>query len=254
MRLRSIEIVEDRTAHGRCDEGFITVSRLVLRNVYEDGSTSEPYPCDIASRPGSDAVVAILYELGANGDVRVILREGPRAPIYLRKHKRFERPDPREYRSIVEVVAGLLEPGDGSDEDGLRRRASIEAREEAGVDRAPEGFTPIGGESFASPGTSDEKVFFCAGQVQGDTDAPRGDGSVMEEASQLVRYELGRAIELCRAGQIPDLKTEVALLRLADHLGYIPQLGCFRHELPPSLQQRYRRLGVAAAAVVAEKR
>ena len=253
MRVRSIEIVEDRTAHSRCDEGFITVSRLVLQNVYADGSKSKPYPCDVASRPGSDAVVAILYELGADGEVRVILREGPRAPIYLRKHKRFEHPDSREYRSIIEVVAGLVEPGDGPDEDGLRRRASIEAREEAGVDRSPESFTPVGGESFASPGTSDEKVFFCAGQVHGKTNAPRGDGSVMEEASELVRYELGEAIELCRAARIPDMKTEVALLRLADHLGYVPQLGCFRHELPPSLQQRYRRLGVAAPAAAVEE-
>ncbi len=255
MRVRSIEIMEDRTAQSRCDEGFITVTRLVLQNVYTDGSKSEPYPCDIASRPGSDAVVAILYEVGATGEIRVILREGPRAPIYLRNRKRFEQPDTREYLSIVEVVAGLLEPGDGSDLDGLRRRASIEAREEAGVDSSPEGFTPVGGESFASPGTSDEKVFFCACQVHGNAaDAPRGDGSVMEEASQLVRYELGEAIELCRAGRIPDLKTEVALLRLADHLGYIPQLGCFRHELPPRLQQRYRRLGVALPAGAVEER
>ena len=249
MRVRSIEIVEDRTAQSRCDEGFITVSRLVLQNVYADGSKSEPYPCDIASRPGSDAVVAMLYDVRANGEIHVVLREGPRAPIYLRKHKRFEHPDPREYDSIVEVVAGLLEPGDGPDDDGLRRRASIEAREEAGVDRAPDGFTPVGGESFASPGTSDEKVFFCAGQVDGGAEeTPRGDGSVMEEASQLVRYELGRAIELCRAGRIPDMKTEVALLRLADHLGYIPQLRCLRQDLPPELQQRYRGLGVAAPA------
>ena len=48
--------------------------------------------------------------------------------------------------------------------------------------------------------------------------------------------------------EIPDMKTEVALLRLADHLGYIPQLGCFAHELPDELRTRYTRLGVAAAS------
>ena len=77
---------------------------------------------------------------------------------------------------------------------------------------------------------------------------------MMEEASQLVRYELSEAIELCRAGRIPDMKTEVALLRLADHLGYIPQLGCFHHELPPGLQSRYRRLAVARPAGAVDER
>jgi hypothetical protein len=43
------------------------------------------------------------------------------------------------------------------------------------------------------------------------------------------------------------MKTEVALLRLADHLGWLPQLGLFAHELPPELARRYRRLGVAPA-------
>ena len=55
MKLRAIEVVEDRTAGSRCDEGFLRVTRLLVRNVYEDGSTSEPYPCDVMTRPGSDA-------------------------------------------------------------------------------------------------------------------------------------------------------------------------------------------------------
>ena len=58
--------------------------------------------------------------------------------------------------------------------------------------------------------------------------------------------ELGDAIEACRSGEIPDLKTEVGLLRLADHLGWLPQLDCFVDELPEELQERYRRRGVVA--------
>ena len=248
MKVRSIEIVEDRTAQTRCDEGFLVVSRRVLRNIYTDGSKSEPYPCDVVSRPGSDAVVAVLYEVDAQGGLTVVLRESPRAPIYLRKFKQFEHPDGREYRSIVEVVAGLLEQGDGPDREGLQRRASIEALEEVGFRLPPSSFAEIGGESFASPGTSDEKVFFCAGSTRDQAaSTPSGDGTVMEESSELVRSELAEAIQACRNGEIPDMKTEIGLLRLADHLGYIPQLGCYQHELPPALKARYRRLGVAAA-------
>ncbi len=107
MELRSIEVVEDHTAESSCDEGFLRLSRLTLKNVYADGTESEPYRCDVVTRPGSDAVVAALYRI-EEGRVRVMLRESPRAPIYLRRLKRFEHPDPREYLSLVEVVAGLV--------------------------------------------------------------------------------------------------------------------------------------------------
>jgi len=248
MELEAIEIVEDRTAGSRCDQGFLKLARLQLRNVYRDGSRSAVYPCDVVSRPGSDAVVAVLYERRESGRIDVLLRESPRAPIYLRRLKTFEHPDDRVYRTLLEVVAGIVEAGDGAGAKGLRRRAAIEAREEAGAERPPEAFTVIGDGSFASPGTSDEKVYYCAGEIfEGRRLTPEGDGSVMEECAQLVFRELREAIRACRSGDIPDMKTEIGLLRLADHLGYLPQLDCFVHELPPELQRRYSSLGVAGA-------
>ena len=39
------------------------------------------------------------------------------------------------------------------------------------------------------------------------------------------------------------MKTEIALLRLADHVGYLPSLGCFVDELPADLRARWRSLG-----------
>ena len=245
MKLREIEIVEDRTAESRCDEGFLRIARLRLRNIYDNGSQSAAYTCDVVSRPGSDAVVAVLYETAAAG-VRVLLRDAPRAPLYLRRHKRFVQPDPRIYMSISELVAGLMEPADGAGEDGLRRRAAIEAEEEAGLTLAPQAFTALGGETFASPGTSDEKLFYCAAPARLDAlSEARGDGTVMEECARLVVLDLREAIAACRQGDVPDMKTEVGLLRLADHLGYLPQLGCFAHELPPPLRERYRAPGIA---------
>jgi ADP-ribose pyrophosphatase len=248
MKVRSIEIVEDLSTESRCDEGFLRVSRLTLRNVYDDGSRSAVYPCDVVSRPGSDAVVAVLYEIDGDRRVRVALRESTRPPIYLRRFKTFEHPDRREYTSVLEVVAGLVEAGDGPGESGLRKRAAVETREEAGYDVAAESFAVIGDETFASPGTSDEKVYYCAGPVRlSECEEAPGDGTVMEEATRLVEREFVEAIEACRSGEIPDMKTELALLRLADHLGYLPQLGCFVSELPEQLRVRYRRLGVAPA-------
>jgi len=246
VKLRGIEIVEDLTAKSRCDDGFLTLRRLRLRNVYADG-VSEIYPCDVVSRPGSDAVVAVLWERDGEGRVHVLLREGVRPPVYLRKLRQFHHPDRRVYLTLAEVIAGLVEPGDGPGEAGMQQRAALEAHEEAGCAVPPHEFRVIGGETFASPGTSDEKVYYCAGPVRASAlGAASGDGSVMEEVGRLVRLELAAALEACRRGDIPDMKTELALFRLCDHLGFIPQLGCFASELPEPLRARYRRLGIAA--------
>ena len=245
-RLRSIEIVEDLTAQSRCDEGFLRLRRLRLRNHYQDGHVSAVYPCDVLSRPGSDAVVAVLYEIDGERRVRVLLRDAPRAPVYLRSGKRFVHPDPRVYLSLMELVAGMVEGSDGPGDTGLCRRAAIEAREEAGVALEARDFRVLGGESFASPGTGDEKLrFCCAPTLLSAASAGGGDGSVMEEGACLVALELCEAIEACRRGAIPDMKTELGLLRLADHLGYLPQLRCFADELPPALAARHTHLGVA---------
>jgi ADP-ribose pyrophosphatase len=250
VKLREIEVVEDRTAQSRCDEGFLRVARLRLRNLYDDGTRSEVYPCDVVSRPGSDAVVAVLYERDAQGRVQVLLRQSPRAPIYLRRFKRFELADPLQYSELLEVVAGLIEPGDGAGARGLTRRAALEAREEAGCDAEPAAFCVLGEGQFASPGTTDERVYYTAGASELDRrERPSGDGTVMEECAELVVRELRGAIAACRSGEIPDMKTEVALLRLADHLGYLPQLDCFVHELPEALQRRYQRLGLTGLGV-----
>jgi hypothetical protein len=56
--------------------------------------------------------------------------------------------------------------------------------------------------------------------------------------------ELREAIAACRRGDIVDAKCEIGLLRLADAIGYLPQLGMFKDELPPELRMRYRALGL----------
>ncbi|MCA9001214.1 MAG: NUDIX hydrolase [Planctomycetes bacterium] len=245
--LEAIEIVDDRTAEATCDRGYLTLRRLLVQNRYGDGSTSEPYPCDVLKRPGSDAVVAVLYEIDREGRVQVLLREAPRVPIYLRKDAEFVHPDPRVYLTLLEVVAGMVEASDPAGLPGMQRRAAAEALEEAGANVPEEHFQMLGGETFASPGTGDEKLYFTGAPTDiAAAQGGDGDGSIMEEYGQIVRLELGEALRRTRTGEIPDMKTEVALMRLADHLGYIPQLGCFAEALPAELRQRYDRLGVDA--------
>ncbi len=246
--LKEIEIVADHTAESRCDVGFLRLRRLTLRNQYGDGTTSDDYPCDIVTRPSADAVAIVLYNVESDGEERrvsVVLKEGPRAPIYLRKDKQLVLPDEREYLSIVELVAGLIEDGDDGP-DGLQRRASAESYEEAGYRVPLDRIGSLGGGTFASPGISDEKVYFCAADFTGiERQEPAGDGSVMEETTVAVALELRDAIRRCRDGRIPDMKTELGLYRLADAIGYLPQLDRFVHELPDELADRFDSLGVA---------
>jgi len=71
-----------------------------------------------------------------------------------------------------------------------------------------------------------------------------GDGSKMEEGQRVLVLDLVDAIERCRRGEVPDMKTEIGLLRLCDRIGFVPQLGMFADELPTALRTKYSRLGI----------
>lgn len=246
----SIEVVEDRTAEAGCDEGFLRLRRLVLRNTYTDGTQSPPYACDVMSRRSVDAVAVVLWHREPDGRIMVHYREGTRAPIWLRRLKQGDLPhkDSRDYDRIGEIVAGVLEPGDDG-VAGVLRRGAIEAQEEAGYTLDTDAVRDLGLHGFfPSPGVTDEKVYLVSAEVDpARRGVAEGDGSVMEQGSRLVSCELREAIRACRAGEIPDAKTELALLRLADQLGYLPQLDCLISDLPAELRARYDRLGVGAA-------
>ncbi|HEX9793826.1 MAG TPA: NUDIX hydrolase [Planctomycetota bacterium] len=220
MRPVSLEVLEDRTPGGRADEGFLTVRRLQVRHVYDDGSTSPAYPCDVVSRPGTDAVAAVLWFRAADGSVQVVLKEGVRPPVWLRREKALVHPDPQAPLMMAELVAGLLEAGDAGP-GGAARRAAAEAHEEAGVKVPTSAFAALGGASFPSPGAADERVEFQVAELAAAPDpaAPLpGDGSAMEEGGAVLVLELDQAIARCRDGRIPDMKTEIGLLRLRDRL------------------------------------
>ncbi len=211
----ALEILEEQPAP---QDGFLRVQRFLLRHRYADGRLSPPYPCDVVSRPGVDAVAAVIWFREA-GRVRVVLKAGVRPPVFLRRRKKLIQPDPKAPLVLTELVAGLLEPGDEGPE-GLARRASLEAREEAGLEIPPEAFRPLGAPVFPSPGAADEKVFLLEAELPsppGDL-AAGGDGSPMEEGTRVRLMDLEEAVRACRAGAIPDMKTELALVRLRDRL------------------------------------
>jgi len=246
MRITDIEVVEDRTAGSLADEGFLRVKRLLVRSVREDGSRGEPYTCDVLSRQNVDAVAVLLYDdldTAGRRDVRVVLKDGARPAVTLRRDRTLVQPDRGTFATVTEMCAGMLEPEDQGP-DGVERRAAAEAREECGADVSVADVRPLGAPMFPSPGVTDEKVYFASAPVVVDLLQPAGgDGSGMEEGTRTVVLTLREAIAMCRSGEIPDMKTEIALLRLADALGYLPQLDAFVEDLPADVQDRYAPTG-----------
>ncbi|WP_309891455.1 NUDIX hydrolase [Archangium sp.] len=208
-----IEIIEDFSSTAKCDEGFLRVRRLRCQNRRADGTASKVYRVDVVDRPRLDAVAVLVYRRGASG-LEVLTRMNLRPAAYFRRGKDMTVPDPATYLRVEEIVAGLLEPEDKG-EAGLRHRAAEEVREEAGYEVKPEEIQLLGAGFFLAPGILSEKVFPAAVDVTGkEPGTPEGDGSPLEEGTHLQWRPIGELLAMCRRGNVPDAKTELAILRL----------------------------------------
>ncbi len=210
-----VQIVLDRGASGA---GFLRVRNLELRNRYPDGKQSKPYGYFVVERELLDAVAIVLYRQGPNGP-EVVLRSQLRPPLAFRHQ--FDVPTPALGTGAVqwEVPAGLCEPGEQG-EEGLRMRASIEAHEEVGFQIPATRFFLLGSATSLSPGLIAEKLHFVYAEVLSTDlrELPAGDGHAVEEGSESVFLPLDEAIRSIDEGMIHDMKTEVALFRLARKL------------------------------------
>lgn len=199
--------------------GFLAIRRLRMRNRRADGSVSPPYVCDAIARPyGQDAVVVAIYARAAGG-VQVLVRDGLRPALLAgRDPGRAPLPEPPPAMFLTELVAGIVEPGDVG-ADGLRQRAAHEVDEEAGFTVVPAAIAILGAGAYPSPGSMIEKFYFTAVEVDPAAQhALAGDGSPMEEGARTRWLPLDDAIEACVRGELVDLKTELGLRRLRDHL------------------------------------
>jgi ADP-ribose pyrophosphatase len=221
-RVEAIEIVEDRTASSRCDEGFLHVRRYRAVNRREDGTRSGVYRIDVLDRPSLDAVAVCLWARTPRG-VEVLLRRQLRPAVLFRRGKVRALPE-AEPLLYEEIVAGLVEPGEQG-LDALRRRGAEEAWEEAGVEVDPARLAPLGAPFYMLPGIVSEKIHLLEAEVPrggagGAFDAPsEGDGSPLEEGAVLLWRTLDQAIAACTSGEIEDAKSELAFRRLRDRLG-----------------------------------
>jgi ADP-ribose pyrophosphatase len=96
----------------------------------------------------------------------------------------------------------------------LRQRAAIEVEEEAGIKVDPSEIQVLGSPFFAVPGVLSEKIYITAVDATGKTQAAAiGDGSPLEEGSELRWRPIREVLKACRTGVTPDAKTEIAISR-----------------------------------------
>jgi ADP-ribose pyrophosphatase len=218
VRIIDLEVLGEEF-HGDAG-GFLRVRRLRLRNRREDGTHSGEYVCDFVVRPkGPDAVVVVLWRRAVAG-IEVLLRAGLRPALWFgRDPHTLPLPDDARTMWMTEVVAGILEHDDRG-EQGVRRRAAIEAWEEAGYRVDPDEVRFLGAGTFPTPGSMPEKYWLVAAEIAADAEQSEaeGDGSPMEHGAVTRWCPLDEAIAACVAGQITDAKTELALRRLRDEV------------------------------------
>lgn len=203
-----IEVVADRSA--RDQQGFLRLRRFVLRNLYSDGVRSAEYRYDLVEREAMDAVAIVLY----SPDNQICLRTALRPPLAFRSTYALPLVEP-DQPVQWEIPAGLVEP-DEHGEQGLRACAAREAQEEVGAHLEPDRFVPLGPAASLSPGVLAEKLYYLAAELDPSLLRPPGeDGTPVEERAWIAWVPIGEALAACDDGRIADLKTEVAIRRLA---------------------------------------
>ena len=197
------------------EKPFVRVRGLQLANEYADGSVSKPYSYFLVERTLLDAVCLALWRRGAEGP-EIVVRSQLRPPLAFRHE--YDVPMLANGTGAVqwEVPAGLIELGERG-EAGLFARASAEALEEVGVHLPASRFALLGAPSSLSPGLIAEKLHFVHAEIlpSDEHGAAAGDGHPVEEHAVSAFVPLEEAVSLVDRGVIHDVKTEVAVRRLA---------------------------------------
>jgi len=198
--------------------GFLTLHRYRAKNLYAGGKASRPYRFEILHRRGVDAVAVVPF-FRDRDRVMVICNIGFRPGLYTRARLPLPARDRGRYTSIIECVAGSLEPGDRGT-TGITARARRELLEETGLVPVRGGTVDLGAGFFPSHGQSTEKVHLRAFEVDPRAARrPDGDGSVNEADAGMIAIEAHRILALCREGGIEDPKLEIGVSRLLRRLG-----------------------------------
>lgn len=210
-----IEVIRDERPP-ESQRGFLYVRRLTLVAKFADGTTSEPFSYDCGHRTRLDAVVIVPHYVDESNERHVYLRSALRPPVAVRPVDARPIPEHEWLGELWELPAGLVEPDEQTPE-GLVACAARELHEEVGIEVAKSAIAPLGPATFPSPGIIGERHFYFHVVVDPrKLTTPPEDGSVLERQAQVHAFPLRALLQACRAGELEDAKTELALRRLAE--------------------------------------
>jgi ADP-ribose pyrophosphatase len=185
--MRKVEVLSRR----RLLDDFFKVDEVVLRHERVDGRMSPPLRRLNLDR--GDAVAVLLFDL-------------PRQQVILVRQFRYPT-WPRGQGWILEIVAGLVDPG-----ESLEAAAIREVMEETGY--RPTRLEPVMS-FYATPGGSSERIaLFCAEVDPADHEGPGRGCEDEHEDIEVVEMPAAEAWAAVDRGEIVDAKTILALLWL----------------------------------------
>ena len=190
MRTEDLEILEEET----CYQGFYRLQRVRLRHRLFAGGMSP----------------AIVREVIERGDVAAVLLYDPqRDEVVMIEQFRIGARNDARGPWLLEVVAGLIEPGETP--PAVARR---EAWEEAGC--AITDLLPIS-EFYSSPAKTSQRTHLYLGRV--DASAAGGIHGLAAEGEDIrvVRLAAEQAITLAEQGRTDSAWPLIALLWFARH-------------------------------------
>ena len=216
--IEHVEIVRQEPVSNPEHSAYLTLWNLGVQNTYTDGSKSAVYRYEAVLRKWLDAVVLVLIA-EIEEVLMVCMRTSIRPPILLRSNLSLPQPDSDPQGTLLELPAGLIEDEDRGPE-GVLRRAAAETLEETGYDLPLGAFSLLGSGVFVSPGVIPERMIFLSAAVPdyAAVQKPEGDGSPLEEGSDILWVGVDEALKMCDNGAIVDMKTELGIRRLASKL------------------------------------
>ncbi|MBP2155054.1 GDP-mannose pyrophosphatase [Erwinia rhapontici] len=175
-------------------DNWYTLKKYTFELLRRDGSWQEQ---SRESYDRGNGAVVLLYHKARK---TVVLTRQFRFPIFVNGHHGF----------LIEATAGLL------DNASPEARIIAEAEEETGfrITHIEKVF-----ESYMSPGSVTEKLFFFIAEYS-DDDRQGSGGGVAEEGEdiEVLEWPFSRALDAVRSGEIMDAKT----IMLIQHLALTP--------------------------------
>ncbi|MTD25371.1 GDP-mannose pyrophosphatase [Erwinia sorbitola] len=172
-------------------DNWYTLKKYTFELLRRDGSWQEQ---SRESYDRGNGAVVLLYHKSWQ---TVVLTRQFRFPIFINGHNGF----------LIEATAGLL------DNASPEERIIAEAEEETGfrITHIEKVF-----ESYMSPGSVTEKLFFFIAEYSDDDRYGNGGGVAAEgEDIEVIEWPFSRALEAIRSGEIMDAKTIMLIQHLA---------------------------------------